>query len=410
MTIWKVKLSLFLNYFIFAILLNCVGTVILEVINHYQITKSQAGTLDAYKDITIAVFSFVVAAYLPRLGYKTSMLLGLALIGVACFLTPLINQMWMIRLLLVSVGVGIALMKVCVYSTIGLITKNEREHASFTSLLEGVFMVGVLSGYWIFGFFINSPRTSWLDAFWLIGALAALAFLLLASTRIDEQQIHSKQQSPKKDFIEMIGLIRFSLVITFVISIFAYVFIEQGISTWLPTFNNKVLHLNQTMSIEIASILSATYALGRLTAGVLLKKIHWLNLLIVCIAVSGLMILLLLPHGHHPRSTLIALWKDAPWKAYIFPLVGFFLAPIYPTLCSTVLSALPKNRHSAMMGLIMIFSALGGTLGSKLTGVEFGRLGGHYALSLSLIPLALLFLLLFFYHRQRKEQLSGVLE
>lgn len=63
-----------------------------------------------------------------------------------------------------------------------------------------------------------------------------------------------------------------------------------------------------------------------------------------------------------------------------------------------------------MMGLIMIFSALGGTLGSKLTGVEFGRLGGHYALSLSLIPLALLFLLLFFYHRQRKEQLSGVLE
>lgn len=56
MTIWKVKLSLFLNYFIFAILLNCVGTVILEVINHYQITKSQAGTLDAYKDITIAVF------------------------------------------------------------------------------------------------------------------------------------------------------------------------------------------------------------------------------------------------------------------------------------------------------------------------------------------------------------------
>ncbi len=94
-----------------------------------------------------------MAAYLPRLGYKTSMLLGLALIGVACFLTPLINQMWMIRLLLVSVGVGIALMKVCVYSTIGLITKNEREHASFTSLLEGVFMVGVLSGYWIFWFF-----------------------------------------------------------------------------------------------------------------------------------------------------------------------------------------------------------------------------------------------------------------
>ena len=35
----KIKLSLFLNYFVFAILLNSVGTVILQVQNNYGVTK-----------------------------------------------------------------------------------------------------------------------------------------------------------------------------------------------------------------------------------------------------------------------------------------------------------------------------------------------------------------------------------
>lgn len=82
MTVWKVKLSLY-----------CVNTVILEVINQYNISKSQTGNLDTYKDITIVIFSFLIDAYLPRLGYKTFMLLGLALISITCYLTPIINQM-----------------------------------------------------------------------------------------------------------------------------------------------------------------------------------------------------------------------------------------------------------------------------------------------------------------------------
>ncbi|HPZ09705.1 MAG TPA: MFS transporter, partial [Candidatus Eremiobacteraeota bacterium] len=54
----KIKLSLFLNYFVFAILLNSVGTVILQVINQYHVTESSASILEACKDLSIAIFSF----------------------------------------------------------------------------------------------------------------------------------------------------------------------------------------------------------------------------------------------------------------------------------------------------------------------------------------------------------------
>ncbi len=405
MSIWRIKLSLFLNYIVFAILLNSVGTVILEVINHYHITKSQAGNLDAYKDITIAIFSFIMASFLPRMGYKVSMLLGLALVSITCYLMPIVNSFWMIKLLLVSVGMGFALIKVSAYSTVALITKDEKAHASFISFLEGVFMLGLLFGYWLFSRFIIMKSTTWLDTYWVLGGLATAAFFLLASTKIDEKGILSAESGIFDDFIAMLKLNRHALVMIFVISIFMYVFIEQGINTWLPTFNNKVLNLSPAMSIEMASILAGTLALGRIVAGFILKKMSWFLVLAVFVVCAALMIIIVLPLAK-PNPQPITQWKDAGLAAFLFPIIGFFLAPLYPTLCSTMLSTLPKYRHSSMMGLIMIYSALGGSLGSKLIGYTFGLVGGKFAISLTLIPMAIFFVLLFPYKLLRKAAMA----
>ena len=52
---WRIKVSLFLYYFVFAILLNSVGTVILEVKNNYGVTQGSASVLEAFKDLSIAI-------------------------------------------------------------------------------------------------------------------------------------------------------------------------------------------------------------------------------------------------------------------------------------------------------------------------------------------------------------------
>ena len=53
-----------------------------------------------------------------------------------------------------------------------------------------------------------------------------------------------------------------------------------------------------------------------------------------------------------------------------------------------------------MTGLIVVFSALGGTTGSLITGQVFARLGGRTAFYLSLIPMALLLVAVFLLKRQ----------
>ncbi|MBL7807156.1 MAG: MFS transporter, partial [Saprospiraceae bacterium] len=59
---WQIKASLFLNYFVFAILLNSVGTVILQVQNNYGVPPGEAAVLEGYKDLSIAIVSFLLSS------------------------------------------------------------------------------------------------------------------------------------------------------------------------------------------------------------------------------------------------------------------------------------------------------------------------------------------------------------
>ena len=88
----RILLALFLIYFVFAILLNSVGTVILQSIQSFGVTKLEAGRLEAYKDLPIAITSFIIASFLPRVGYRRAMIIVLVLEGVAAALMPVLSS------------------------------------------------------------------------------------------------------------------------------------------------------------------------------------------------------------------------------------------------------------------------------------------------------------------------------
>ena len=189
---WQIKLSLFLNYFVFAILLNSVGTVILQVQGNYGVSESGASVLEAFKDLSIAGVSFIIASYIVRIGYKRSMLIALAFVTVACLLMATFPSFGMTKLLFAAVGASFALIKVSVYSTIGIITDNEKDHASFMNFIESFFMVGIMTGGFLFTMFLdnNNPQSlSWLKTYYILAALTAAAFVLLLAAPLDESAV-----------------------------------------------------------------------------------------------------------------------------------------------------------------------------------------------------------------------------
>lgn len=400
----KIKITLFINYFLFALLLNSVGTVILQAQNTYGQSESSAGILEAFKDLSIAIASFLVAGFINKSGYKNAMLFALGLVIIACIAMPLVNTFWMSKILFATVGVSFAMIKVSVFGTIGLISKNDKEHISFMNFIESFFMVGILVGYFVFTLFIddkNPESTTWVRVYYLLAGLAAIALLILLSVKIDESSIEliSEKSNKTEGFSEMFKLIIVPIVIVFLASAFIYVLIEQSIMSWLPTFNNQVLKLPTSLSIQMASILAASTALGRFSAGVLLKNISWLLVLISSLVLSAILVVAALPMAQNLGNNVVTGWSTAPLVAFVFPLIGFFISPIYPTINSLILSSLPKNKHGVMASLIVIFSALGGTTGSLITGFIFEHFGGESAFYFSLIPIGLLIILLMLFKK-----------
>jgi Fucose permease len=400
-----VKLSLILNYFVFAILLNSVGAVILQVQRNFDVSKSAASVLEGFKDLPIAIASFLLASFLPKLGYKKSMLIGLLLVSIACFFMQFANEFWYFKIMFLIVGVSFALIKVTVFATIGLITKTAKEHSSFMSLLEGFFMVGVLFGNILFSLFIidGDPKSSyWLNVYWILGGLSLLAFLLMWFTKLDETGAVKKERSLADDFSDMIKMIVKPLVIFFILGVFFYVLIEQSFQTWTPTFYEDILKLPASMGIQAGAILAGALALGRFLAGVALKKFHWLHVISFCLVICAAIVLVVLPLTRGVSVVEGVTWLKAPFVAYLFPIMGMFLAPIYPIINSVVLSALPKHMQSSMSGLIVVFSALGGTTGSIITGNVFEHFDGQTAFYFSLIPMTILFIVLLKFDKEVK--------
>jgi fucose permease len=378
------------------------------VIIHYNVTEGAASVLEAFKDLSIAIFSFILASYIPKYGYKRSMLTALLVVTAASLGMRFFDGFLMTKILFAATGFSFGLIKVSAYSTVGLVTDNADEHASVMSVLEGIFQVGVLSGYWIFGFFIGDgdPASKcWLNTYWVLAALCLIAFLNLLTVKLDESEVTKAEEkfSIVHEFVEMLALIRFPLVLVFILSAFLYVLIEQSIQTWLPTFNKSILQMPNAISVQIVSIFAGAIAFGRIASGYFIKKFSWMKVLTTNIIFSMLLVILVLPITRGIEVGSINNWTDVPLAGFLLPMVGLFLGPIYPALNSSILSILPKHRQSAMSGLIVIFSALGGTTGSLTTGYIFGHFSGQTAFYFSLVPMAILFSILFFYNNIRKK-------
>ncbi len=209
-----IKISIYLNYFVFAILLNSVGIVIEKSIDVYRVTESQASLLEAFKDLPIAFVSFLVASFLPRFGYKKAMLTALGIVFFGCLLMIFGNSFFYTKVLFLTIGVSFALIKLSVYSLIGILTSSKKEHASMMSSIEGFFMVGIALAYFLFPAFYSENEDSWLNVYYLLCGLILISFVFLLFSKL-EYEVEAIGSNLKEDLMSsiklMVSTISFSL-------------------------------------------------------------------------------------------------------------------------------------------------------------------------------------------------------
>ncbi len=389
----RIVLALAATYALYAVLLNSVGTVILQSIASFGVSKTAGSVLEACKDLSIAAVSFVLASSLPKIGYRRALIAGFLLLAGAMAAMPLLHAFWMTALSFAVAGATFGLAKVAVYGSVGLVAPEPHRHASLIALIEGVFMAGVLSGYWLFAAFIDPKAPfGWLNVYWVLAGAAVAMAALWAASPLDETRLSGERRvSAAKEFAAMLGLLRQPLVLAFLACAFLYVLIEQSLGTWMPTFNNEVLRLAPQLSVQLTSVYALALCVGRLGASGVLARVSRFGALLACTAgMAPLVAIALVSTSGMGRGPTVEAWAAVPPAALILPLIGLLLAPIYPTVNSVVLSALPVERQAGMTGLIVVFSALGGTFGSFLTGRLFATFGGRTAVAGVAAPIVLL--------------------
>jgi FHS family glucose/mannose:H+ symporter-like MFS transporter len=394
-----IKLSLFLIYFVFAALLNSVGLLVERSQEVYDVAKGDAAFLELFKDLSIAFVSFIIGSFLPKLGYKKGMLISLALVFIGCIGMYFGNSFWAVKILFAMTGIGFAIVKVAVYALIGYVTEGKDDHRRLMSFIETIFMVGIIFMYLVFPLFYddNDPN-AWLRGYLVMAVIIAIAFTIILFSKFDIE-VEKKSTTIGQDISSMFRLFLNPVIWIFAIFAFFYVMTEQGIMTWLPTFNKETLHIKAKLASQVSVILMASFAVGRFITGLLVKKIKWIYIAVTGIIGAAILVLVVLPMASNVPDMEVNALGDLPLVSFLFPMIGLFLAPLYPLISSTVLSATDKSHHSALAGILTFVSALGGTLGSVIIGNLFDLIGGNKVFYLSLIPMSIILVTLFFLNR-----------
>ena len=401
-----VKIKLILTYMLVSLLICGLSVFVMQGVNYYKISYSSAGSLESYYQISKVIFSFIIIYIIYKLGLRKSFVAALVMICVYCFFVPLFDSIWTIRVYLILMGIFFTVGKLFVYSYTSLVTNSRKAHASFINLVEGIYMLTGSLGMLLYSYFIKTGN--WLFIFYIFFVFSFIMAVLWFFTRIDDSELSIKAEKKSGGFGEFLKLILMPTVLIFLLMMGMEESIEQGMGSWLPQFNTEVMKLPGFISIQMASILTFSLGAGRIFGSIILRKVPWKPLFLIYLVISFVMVgyvLMTVTAGEGAGAKSIF---EAPFSSFLLPAVGFFIGPMLPTMCSVILTRLPKNKHTIMTSIIIIVGALEASVCSKITGVLFGRVGGIKAFSfVTLVPFAILFVLILVYSFLEKSKLGN---
>ena len=340
---WPVCLFACMLFFTYAMTTDAIGLIIPEIIRDFKISTAQASAFHYSTMIGLAFGAIALGHLADRLGRKITLIGGLMLYALSCFLFMFGTAFGFFVALLFIGGLAIGVLETAALALIGDITRNNEEHTRALNIIEGFYAVGAIAGPALVATLLNS------DINWqyLYLTAAVLCLCLMAHSVAITHPPARKSSQRRASATQTIALLSDPHALFFCLAIFMYVAIEVAIYVWMPTLFQNYAGGLYNAALYSLTIFFTLRAVGRFLGWWILQYFSWtavmmwLTLLIfLCYGASGIF-------GIEVAVVLL-------------PLSGLFMSMIYPTLNSKGISCFAKDRHSSVAGLILFFTAIAG--------------------------------------------------
>ncbi|MDR7091996.1 MFS transporter [Cellvibrio fibrivorans] len=350
----------FLMFTMFAMTTDAVGVIIPEIIKDFGLSLTQASAFHYAPMIAIAFSGIAFGFLADKLGRKYTILTGLGIFAVACFLFSLGKQFeFFIALLLIS-GCAIGIFKTGALALIGDISENTHEHTRTMNTVEGFFGVGAIIGPALVAYLL-AAQVSWTYLYLVAGGICVL--LMLIASRVQYPHTQVNESTEKINVRRTLTMLRNPYATGFSLMIALYVATEVAIYVWMPTFLKDYNGDWQWLATYALTIFFVLRAGGRFLGAWILLHCEW-SLVMAIFSVAIFLCFL----GSAIGGPELAV--------FLFPLSGLFMSMIYPTLNSKGISCFDKHEHGSVAGVILFFTAVAAALGPLLMGLT-GDLLGH---------------------------------
>ncbi len=338
---WPISLLACMLFFTFAMTTDAIGLIIPEIIREFEISATQASAFHYSTMVGIALGAIALGHLADKLGHKITLIAGLALYALSCFLFMFGTGFSIFVALLFVGGLAIGIFKTAALALIGDITRNNEEHTRAMNIVDGFFAVGAIAGPALAATLLDSD----IDWQYLYLTAAVLCLFLLAQSAAVTYPPVRKSSEQGASMAQTIAMISDPHALFFSVAIALYVAAEVAIYVWMPTlFQNYVGGLYNAALYSL-TIFFALRATGRFIGWWILRYFSW---------TAVMMWFTLLIFICYCASLIFGVQA----AVILLPLSGLFMSMIYPTLNSKGISCFTKDRHSSVAGLILFFTAV----------------------------------------------------
>ncbi|MAI37983.1 MAG: MFS transporter [Alteromonas sp.] len=379
-------------FMMFAMTSDSVGEIIKEVKVAFSVTNAQASLMHSLPMLGIALSGLFLGFLADKIGRKPTIIMGLAIFGVACYSFLVADDFLLIVSLMSLSGVAVGVFKTGALALIGDISSSTKQHTSTMNGAEAFFGVGAIIGPLIVAYLIHQG-VAWQWLYVIAGGVCTVLILGALFVKYPNYTREKSEKVKQVSVLQSLALVKNPYAFGFSVGAFLYVAAESAIYVWMPsylvcdastlraTYDCYTEGVSQILAIYSVTAFFILRAAGRFVGIWMMSHFNWA---LVLMLFSGGIVL----------CFGAGLMGGKQVALYLFPLTGIFMSVIYPTFNSKGISCFPKHQHGSVAGVILFFTAAGAAAGPFIMGLVSDANGGDakYGFMVATVFAAILFI------------------